>query len=175
MPISPSKITPQQADEWLKKGDAVIIDVREPSEFNEEHITGAICHPVSSLNAAHIHGIAGGKKIVFQCASGKRAGTACEQYAAAAGGNDNVFLMEGSLPGWKQAGLPTQKGAGVIPLERQVLIAAGSIVLAGVLLSVFAAPAFVWLSGFAGAGMIYAGISGNCMMKKLLMQMPYNR
>ena len=171
---SSNKINPQQADEWLKKGEAVIIDVREKAEFNEEHIPGAVCHPVSALNVEKLRTQAAGKKIVFQCASGKRAGTACEKYAAVVG-NDNVFLLEGSLPGWKQAGLPTERGGGVISLERQVLIAAGAVVLTGVFLAVTVAPGFVWLSGLAGAGMLYAGVSGNCMMKKLLMQMPFNR
>ena len=174
MPQTTPKVSPQQAKNWLDSGEAVIFDVREKAEFNEEHIPGAVCHPVSSLNVEQIRSLAAGKKIVFQCASGKRAGMACEKFADSAQ-NDNIFLMEGSLPGWKQAGLATEKGGGVISLERQVMIVAGFLVLSGFLLSIAVAPGFIWLCGFVGAGLFFAGVSGTCMMKKLLMQLPFNK
>jgi hypothetical protein len=44
-----------------------------------------------------------------------------------------------------------------------------------VLLSQFAAPGWIWLSGFVGAGLIFAGISGFCGMARLLAAMPWNR
>jgi predicted branched-subunit amino acid permease len=62
-----------------------------------------------------------------------------------------------------------------ISVERQVRIAAGSIVLSGVLLSKFVHPNFVWLSGFVGAGLIFAGITDFCGMGLLLAKAPWNR
>lgn len=62
-----------------------------------------------------------------------------------------------------------------IALERQVRIAAGIIVLTGALLAPFANPAFLWLSGFVGAGLIVAGITDWCGMRKLLARMPWNQ
>lgn len=58
---------------------------------------------------------------------------------------------------------------------QQVQIAAGSLVLAGVLLSQLVAPAWIWLSGFVGAGLVFAGVSGFCGMARLLAVMPWNR
>ncbi len=54
-------------------------------------------------------------------------------------------------------------------------IVAGSIVLTGVLLSQFLNPAFVWLSGFVGAGLIFAGITDWCGMGLLLAKAPWNQ
>jgi rhodanese-related sulfurtransferase len=58
---------------------------------------------------------------------------------------------------------------------RQVQIVAGSLVLTGTLLGVFVAPGFLFLSGFVGAGLMFAGISNTCMMAELLGKLPYNQ
>ena len=62
----------------------------------------------------------------------------------------------------------------VLPLDRQVQVAIGSIVLAGVLLSQFLNHAWIWLSGFVGCGLIFAGLSGVCMLRMLMARMPWN-
>ena len=54
-------------------------------------------------------------------------------------------------------------------------IAAGFIVLSGVLLSHFVNPAFIWLSGFVGAGLIFAGATDWCGMGMLIARMPWNQ
>jgi hypothetical protein len=58
---------------------------------------------------------------------------------------------------------------------RQVQIAAGSLVLLGLLLSQAMAPAWILLSWFVGAGLVFAGITGWCGMAQLLARMPWNR
>ena len=58
---------------------------------------------------------------------------------------------------------------------RQVQIVAGSHVLLGVVLGVWVAPAFLGLSAFVGAGLVFAGIGGWCGMARLLALMPGNR
>jgi rhodanese-related sulfurtransferase len=60
-------------------------------------------------------------------------------------------------------------------IMRQVQIAAGSLVLIGVLLGFFVAPAWFGLAGFVGAGLTFAGLSGFCGMARLLMFAPWNR
>jgi hypothetical protein len=52
---------------------------------------------------------------------------------------------------------------------------AGSLVLLGVILSQTVAPGWIWLSGFVGAGLTFAGISGFCGMARLLAAMPWNK
>ncbi|RZJ93902.1 MAG: DUF2892 domain-containing protein, partial [Brevundimonas sp.] len=63
------------------------------------------------------------------------------------------------------------------PLElmRQVQIAAGSLVLLGTVLAWLVHPAFIALSGFVGAGLVFAGASGFCGMARVLAVMPWNR
>jgi rhodanese-related sulfurtransferase len=58
---------------------------------------------------------------------------------------------------------------------RQVQIAAGSLVLLGLILSQLVAPAWILLTWFVGAGLTFAGISGFCGMARLLALMPWNR
>ena len=84
--------------------------------------------------------------------------------------------LEGGLMARQQAGLPVEKRRGApLPLRRQVQIAAGSLVLAGVLLSQLVASGWIWLSGFVGVGLVFAGVSGFCGMARLLAVMPWNR
>jgi predicted branched-subunit amino acid permease len=56
-----------------------------------------------------------------------------------------------------------------------VRIAAGAIVLTGVLLARFANFNFIWLSGFVGAGLIFAGITDFCGMGLLIAKLPWNK
>lgn len=63
----------------------------------------------------------------------------------------------------------------MISLERQVRIAAGSLVLVGVLLGALVNPAGYYLSGFVGAGLTFAGITDTCAMGMLLAKMPWNQ
>ena len=94
--------------------------------------------------------------------------------AAAAG--CEAYILEGGIDAWKKAGLPVAVDRGQpIEIMRQVQITAGALVLAGVLLGIWVAPAFLALSGFVGAGLMFAGISGWCGMAKLLGLMPWNR
>ena len=58
---------------------------------------------------------------------------------------------------------------------RQVQITAGSLVLIGLLAGVLASPWALILSGFVGAGLVFAGASGWCGMAVLLARMPWNR
>ena len=76
---------------------------------------------------------------------------------------------------WAEAGLPVVRGGTGIPLERQVRIAAGLLVLVGVLLGWLVNPGFYGLSAFVGAGLIYAGVTNRCGMGLLLARMPWNR
>ena len=54
-------------------------------------------------------------------------------------------------------------------------IVAGGLVLIGVLLSLFWTPAFLGLSAFVGAGLMFAGVTGWCGMAHLLCVLPWNR
>ena len=80
-----------------------------------------------------------------------------------------TYLLAGGLDAWAKQGLSVVADRRQ-PLEimRQVQIVAGTLILAGVLLGAFVAPAFYALAGFVGAGLLTAGITGFCGMARLL-------
>jgi rhodanese-related sulfurtransferase len=103
-----------------------------------------------------------------------RTAGACDRLAAPVSGD--AFVLEGGLDAWAKAGLPVATNADA-PMEimRQVQIAAGSLVLIGVVLGFLVSPIWFGLSGFVGAGLTFAGISGFCGMARVLMFAPWNR
>lgn len=85
-------------------------------------------------------------------------------------------MVEGGTLAWEAAGFPVERGESrVISLERQVRIGAGALVVSGVLLARFVHPAFLWLSGFVGAGLVFAGVTDTCGMGMLLAKAPWNQ
>ena len=86
-----------------------------------------------------------------------------------------LSVVSGGMGAYKNAGGITVKGRAHISIERQVRIIAGSIVLSGVLAGFFIHPGFLVISGFVGAGLIFAGITDWCGMGLLLAKMPWNQ
>ena len=166
-------ISPKRAAELVRRG-AVLIDIREADEHAREHIPGARHHALSRLNTES-PARSGDEVLVFHCRSGARTrGHAARLSAAAA--TCEAYILDGGLNAWKKAGLPVALDRSQpIDIIRQVQIAAGSLVLMGILLGTFVAPGFYALSAFVGAGLMFAGISGFCGMAHLLALMPWNR
>jgi rhodanese-related sulfurtransferase len=166
-------LAPADVENRLRQGHALLIDIREPDEFARRHIEGAVSQPLSTLGSAPLPALAGAA-IVYTCKSGMRTATNAARLAAAVDGP--AYVLAGGVDGWATAGLPVVANAKA-PLEmmRQVQIAAGLLVLTGVLLGWLVAPGFFVLAGFVGAGLTFAGVSGFCGMARLLAVMPWNR
>jgi len=157
---------------WLDEGSVDLIDVREPSEYASEHIPGAKLVPLSKFNPSQIPSTH--KRIVLHCQSGNRSTQAAQKLLTS--GFEQVTHLQGGIAAWKQAGYPTQVNKNApISLMRQVQIVAGSLVLLGTLLGAFVSPWFLILGGFVGAGLTFAGITGNCTLAMLLAKLPYNQ
>jgi rhodanese-related sulfurtransferase len=92
-----------------------------------------------------------------------------------AGITANCINVSGGLMAWSEAGLPTNSHTTRLPIMRQVLIAAGSLVLIGALGALVSHPAFIYLALFVGLGLLFAGITGWCGMAFLLGKMPWNQ
>lgn len=166
-------ISPTRAAELIRAG-AVLIDIREADEHAREHIPGARHHALSRIDRDS-PARSGDDVLVFHCRSGARTQGSAAQLAAAAPACQ-TYILDGGLDAWKKAGLPvTLDRSQPIDIMRQVQIAAGSLVLMGVMLGAFVTPAFYALSGFVGAGLLFAGVSGFCGMARLLAMMPWNR
>lgn len=169
-------ISPTAAARLLREDPgALLIDVREPDEHARAHIPGARNLPLSRLEAADL-ALPPGRTLIFHCRSGARTAAQAGRLAALAGPGREALAVEGGLDAWRRAGLPVvEDRRQPIELMRQVQIAAGSLVLAGVLGGALVAPAFYVLAGFVGAGLVFAGTTGFCGMARLLQAMPWNR
>ena len=174
--MSIAVIEPHEVAELSKKGQKIdLIDVRTPVEFREVHVEFARNVPLDQLDPATLMQALNGstdEPLYVICRTGSRGQQACEKFLKA--GFSNVVNIEGGTLACVEAGLPVVRGKKAISLERQVRITAGSLVLLGAALY-FVHPAFIGLSAFVGAGLMFSGITDTCTMGMLLARMPWNR
>ncbi len=166
-------IDAQTAARMIEDG-AVLVDIRDADERARVHIPGSEHRP---LEAVRNQGLPAGRPVIFHCRSGMRTkaneGTLCICPGA---GDADLYMLEGGLEAWRRAGFAvTENRRQPIELMRQVQITAGLLILLGMLLGWQVHPAFYGISAFVGAGLTYAGLSGSCMMARLLAMMPWNR
>jgi len=175
--MSVTTISPAELNDLLKSGEEIdLIDVREPFEFQSVHVTKARNIPLAQVNPHDIisqRTIGTTKPLYLICHKGSRARQACEKFIAA--GFTAVVNVEGGTEACEAQGLPVTRGEKIMSLERQVRIAAGSLVLIGVGVGVFYHPYALGLAAFVGAGLVFAGITDTCGMAMLLARMPWNR
>jgi len=168
------KITPTEARTKLERGEAILVDIREPAEHARENIPGARLVPMSRFEAPAIATNENSPAVIFHCQSGNR--TQANAARLSACGAQDIYFLEGGLGAWKAAGLPTRLDRNQpIELQRQVQIAAGSLILLGLVLAFLVSPWFIGLTAFVGCGLTFAGISGWCGMAKVMTLMPWNR
>ena len=163
----------QESTQRKKEIDSIpLIDVRTPAEFGSVHAEGAVNHPMESLN---VDRLPFGKEDEIQviCQSGGRSIKVCQKLEAA--GYSNVVNVEGGTSAWQASGLPVVEGKKMMSLERQVRIAAGSLIVIGAAIGQFVHPGGFGLSAFVGAGLVFAGVTDTCGMGMLIAKMPWNR
>jgi len=172
-------ITINELKTLLSDGPSLdLIDVRTPAEFEGVHVPGACSLPLDTLDCAAVlaehNRTKNAAPIYILCHSGVRAKKAAEKFAAV--GFDDCVVVEGGTQAWAEAGFPVERGErSVLPLDRQLQICIGVIVLTGVALHFALNPAWIWLSGFAGCGLIFAGLTGICPMRMVIAKMPWNQ
>ncbi len=166
--------------EKLKTSEQLnIIDLRTFAEWQSEHINDCIHLPVQDLNAGTFQEvlakIQGEKTLYLLCQSGRRAHMAVEKLK----NHDGVqlIIIEGGLNALKEVGTSTitpNESRKVISLERQVRIAIGLMVLCGLALGIFVNTYFLAIPIFAGAGLVFAGLTDQCALGMLIARMPWN-
>lgn len=159
---------------WLESGEAVLVDVREPAENQANKINGSHLLPLGQVSKKSLpkHD---GKKLVIHCHSGKRSQSACAKLLAE-DANLEIYNLEGGISAWNAAGNEVKSsGKFFLSLDRQVQLVIGVSVLVGSLLGYFVDPKFFILSGFFGAGLCFAAISGFCGLALLIAKMPWNK
>lgn len=166
-------ISPQEAKHLKEEDAGSYIDVRTVGEALEEQLPGSVFLPFDLVSKTRLEnlGIAD-KTPILICRSGTRAKQAAECLSLEMTG---VTVLKGGIQKWKDAGLPLEKGRRVIPLERQVLIAAGSMILLFTILGLLISPYFFALAVLMSGGMIFAGATGACGMARLLIMLPWNK
>jgi len=166
----------QTLNKWLISGEAELIDVRETGEHQSEYIDGSRNLPLSevTLDEAHLSEHKG-KKLAVHCLSGGRSAMACQKLVGDSASID-VWDLEGGINAWKNAGLKvivSKKKS--LPLDRQLQLTIGMMVLVGTSLGYFISPEWLALSALAGAGLTNAGLTGMCPLAKLIAKMPWNQ
>ena len=159
-----------------ERGESLLIDVRVPGEYRSEHITGSINVPLDGLlrwAEENRSEFAKHETVFLLCQGGPRSQTARQLLVDA--GITNLACVDGGIARWKELGLATEQGSGSLPLDRQIRIGAGSMVLIGTLLAWLVNPWWAVMAGFVGAGLMFAGITGACGMMAMMAMMPWNR
>lgn len=161
--------------QWIDRhDDLIVLDVRSAAEFEGLHIKGSYNVPLPLLSE-HADEVAGrlGHRVVLVCQSGVRA-TQARAHLTAAGLEHAVVLTEG-VPAFESAGGEVVRGAQRWSLERQVRLAAGSLVLAGLVGGKLISPKVSMLAGAIGAGLSFSAATNTCAMGNVLARMPWNR
>ncbi|WP_330347616.1 rhodanese-like domain-containing protein [Streptomyces sp. NBC_00582] len=173
-PLPPTSLTTAEAA--ARPDGFTVVDVRTPGEYASGRLPGALNVPLDRLGeaSAALTAAARRRPLLIVCASGARSARGCARLAdlgvAAA-------TLEGGTGAWAAAGHPLERGAGARtpwPMDRQVRLAAGSLVVAGFLAGLAWPPAH-WLSGLIGAGLVFSGATNTCGMAALLARLPLNR
>lgn len=166
------EIDPATLKNWLDTDRVTLIDVREADEHARERIAGSRLAPLSRFDPLSIPQ-SNGKATVLYCRSGRRSSEAARHLLAA--GHAEPMHLAGGIEGWKAAGFAAEFNTKApISIMRQVQITIGAAVLAGSVLAATVSPWFLLLTGFMGAGLLFAGLSGTCGLASVLARMPWN-
>lgn len=171
---SPVSLSPAQAAARL--AEFTVIDVRAPGEYASGHVPGALNIPLDRLSEAvpALKSASARGALLVVCASGVRSTRACDILSAA---DIDAATLSGGTSAWEVEGHGLDRpegGPATWPMERQVRFAAGSLVVAGLLVGV-RRPAARWLSAGVGAGLVFSAVTNTCGMAAVLAKLPHNR
>ena len=160
-------IVADQLGKWTGR----IIDVRSFNEFGAERLPAAECVPLGTLAKAAADWPRD-EPLLVMCKSGMRSQQAYNELAAA--GFTNLTMLTGGIEACKKAGVEVIVIRKTIPIIRQVMIAAGSLLVLGLLLGGLDSR-FLVITWFVALGLAFAGLTGYCPMARLMEMMPWNK
>jgi rhodanese-related sulfurtransferase len=145
--------------------ESVLIDVRQPQEFEQGHVPQARNIPFGSMPLGQMLAEwsrdAEGKPIYFICQSGGRSQHLLDELAQT--GFEAAQCVAGGMVAWQALGLPVERKPvpdPAMPQERWVRLAAGLIVMLGCGLGFLVHPGFFAIPVVVAAELIFAGITG---------------
>ncbi|THA68620.1 DUF2892 domain-containing protein [Streptomyces sp. A0958] len=167
-------LSPTQAAARL--AEFTVIDVRAPGEYAAGHVPGALNIPLDRLSDAvpALKSASARGALLMVCASGVRSTRACDILSAA---DIDAATLTGGTSAWENEGHGLERpegGRATWPMERQVRLATGSLVVAGLLAGI-RYPAARWLSAGIGSGLVFSAVTNTCGMAAALSKLPHNR
>ena len=170
-----TSLAPETLRSWVNEHqDLLVIDVRSAAEFDSLHIRGSYNVPLPLLSE-HTEELAArlGSRVVLVCHSGARAERARQRLGTA--GIDTAYVLTGGVPGFAAAGGDVVRGKSRWDLERQVRLAAGSLVMLGLAGGKFVSPKIRMLAGAIGTGLTFSAATNTCAMGQAISAMPWNK
>lgn len=163
-----------EAVEWYENDKAVFVDVRTVNEVVALNIPNSVFLPVALASKEKVESFLGkGKKIVVYCHTGRRSAEVADKLSGI--NNGEIYSLDGGIAAWKKSAQTTETISSVISVERQTHITAGFLTLSSLLLGVTVDSRFLAATAFFGGGLMFAGLSGSCLMGILLGKMPWNK
>jgi sulfur-carrier protein adenylyltransferase/sulfurtransferase len=113
------QLSPEEALDEIEKGEAALLDVREPHEHAEVHLVGDTLLPPADV-ADRIEGLVPDKsqRVILYCRSGARSARAADQIKEKFG-YENVANVEGGILEWQERGLPVDESSGMTREQRE--------------------------------------------------------
>lgn len=107
-------LTPDAVDDELQNGDAVLVDIRDAPELEQNgRIPGAVHIPRGMLefradttSPYHQPPLDPSRRVILHCASGGRSALAAQTLQEM--GYENVSHLDGGITAWKDAGKPVE-------------------------------------------------------------------
>ena len=100
-----ARINAEEAKRLIDSGAVRLVDVREPAEYERDHLQNATLVPLGTL--IQRPGELSADNVLFYCEMGQRSAVACE--LAASLGLERVYNLEGGMQAWRQLGYPVEK------------------------------------------------------------------
>ncbi|MGH7723752.1 MAG: rhodanese-like domain-containing protein [Candidatus Dormibacteria bacterium] len=104
--VTKGEATPQQAHDAVSSGGAVLIDVREPWEWEQLRIAGALLIPLAEM-PQRLDEIPDDRDVFVHCRLGGRSGRAVEFLQEH--GRPRAINVVGGIEAWEEAGLPVER------------------------------------------------------------------
>ena len=115
------QLSPEEAQKELEAGgDYVLLDTREPHEYAEAHLKGAVLVPPSEVAelARAEKAPDTSRRVIVYCRSGNRSARAAHQLQEEFG-YENVANVDGGILAWQAAGLPVDEAEGMTSDQRE--------------------------------------------------------
>ena len=100
-----ARVSAEEAKSLVDGGEVQIIDVREPNEYQKDHIANARLLPLGTLMAQPE--ALESDNVLFICEMGVRSAVACE--FAASLGLEQLYNLEGGMAAWRGQGYPVEQ------------------------------------------------------------------